>query len=82
MLDSKTYKLFKYCNASSEKGFPCPDRNENVPDGFQLKIAFEFDAENNRMYAETVRVSNCTNSFSIRMKGGSNGGFENTDNTF
>lgn len=34
------------------------------------------------MHAETVRVSNCINSFSIRMKGGSDDGFDTTDNTF
>ncbi len=82
LLDNKTYKLIKYCTESSEQGLSCPEGEQNIPDGFQLKITFQFDAETNMMHAETEGVSSCGNSFSIRMKGGYDDGLGTTDNTF
>lgn len=81
LLDNKTYKLIKYCTESSELGWTCPESDQQVPDDFELKIAFEYDAVNDLIHAETVGVSSCGNSFSINMKGGFDDGFGTTDNT-
>ena len=81
LLNNKTYRLIKYCTYSSEGGFPCPEGEQIVPDSFELKIAFQFDASNNTMHAVTVGLSSCGNSFSIGMKGGYDDGFGTTDNT-
>lgn len=81
LLDNKTYKLVKYCTESSEQGGTCPESEQNIPDGFELKIAFEYDAENDLMHAESVGASSCGNSFSIDMRGGFDDEFETTDKT-
>lgn len=69
LLDNKTYKLIKYCTESTEGGLPCPEGEYNIPEDFQLNIAFEYDAENDIMNAETAGLSSCGNSFSIKLKG-------------
>ena len=81
LLDNKTYKLVKYCTWSTEGGLPCPEGELYIPEEFELKIAFEYDTVNDIIYAETVDVSSCGNSFSIGMKGGFDDGFGSTDNT-
>ena len=81
LLDNKTYLLIKYCTFSSEGGFPCPQGEKLTPDGFELKITFQYDASNEIMHAETVGLSSCGNSFSIGMKGGYDDGFGTTENT-
>jgi len=81
LLDNKTYKLTNYCTESSEEGWTCPEFEQNIPEGFELKITFEYDATNDMMHAETVGVSTCGNAFSISMKGGYDDGFGTTDNT-
>ena len=81
LLDGKTYKLIKQCFESDESGSFCPDDEENVPVGFELKIAFTYNAENDIIHAETVGLSNCGNYFSVGFKGGFDDGFNPTENT-
>ncbi|OUR92613.1 hypothetical protein A9Q87_06110 [Flavobacteriales bacterium 34_180_T64] len=70
LLHNKTYKLIKYCSNIPEDGQYCEDNEQNIPDGFELKIAFNYDINDDIMYAESVGLSPCGNSFSIGLKGG------------
>lgn len=81
LLDGKTYNLIKHCSESEESGSICPEDEENVPVGFELKIAFTYNAEKDIVYAETEDLSSCGNYFSVGFKGGYDDGFNPTENT-
>jgi len=81
LLDGKTYKLINQCYESLESDTFCPEDEENVPLGFELKIAFTYDAEKDIMHAETVGLSSCGNYFSVGFKGGFDDGFNPIENT-
>ncbi len=70
LLDEKVYKLIKYCSDVPEVGEICENNEQNVPDGFNLKIAFNYDSNTDIILAETVNLSSCGNKFAIGLKGG------------
>ena len=71
LLDGKVYKLIKYCSDIPEVGESCQHNEQNVPEGFDLKITFDYDSTKDIMHAETIELSPCGNSFSIDLRGGS-----------
>ncbi|WP_299124972.1 hypothetical protein [uncultured Winogradskyella sp.] len=70
LLDGKTYKLSKFCSDIPEVGESCINNEQSVPDGFELKIEFNYDQNEDMIFAETVNISPCGNVFSIGLKGG------------
>ncbi len=70
LLDEKVYKLIRYCSDVPEVGEVCENNEQNVPDGFDLKIAFNYDPNTDTILAETLNLSSCGNKFAIGLKGG------------
>lgn len=67
-LDEKQFQLTHYCSIADNFGEPCPELS--VPDDVIISVTFNYDAINDMMLMESYGLTDCGNSFSIALRGG------------
>ncbi|WP_026754006.1 T9SS type A sorting domain-containing protein [Sediminibacter sp. Hel_I_10] len=69
-LDNKQFEILSVMN--DYDGSDCPGNCPfiNTPDDFDLEIAFNYDEDNDILYAQSTDITPCGNSFSLAFKGG------------
>lgn len=67
-LDEKTFRMTHYCSIADNFGQACPE--EVVPEDVNISVTFNYDATNDLLLMESFGLTECGNSFSIALRGG------------
>ncbi|WP_299366333.1 T9SS type A sorting domain-containing protein [Winogradskyella sp.] len=79
LVDGKTFDVTKYIETSdADPCFGCP--LNNVPEDFNFRVNFNYDAANDVLYVESNEETSCGHSFHIGLKGGNPNGYVDIDN--
>ncbi len=78
-VDGNTFNVTKYSETSdADPCFNCP--LNSVPESFNFKVNFTYEASNDVLHIETDEETSCGHSFHIGLKGGNPNGFVDIDN--
>jgi hypothetical protein len=67
-LDEKQFRLTHYCSIADNSGEPCPE--QEVPEDVNISVTFNYDAITDMILMESFGLTECGNSFSIALRGG------------